>query len=178
MSYILSGAWSTPFLMKKFFMPPGQLVTCVNSFLYSYLCRNYCIIDLGKGTKGTVAWDGFLAHCILSRIEKKDLQFFHIVLIFTGLEQDLTHLAHKENTHSEFFLLGRPTILSAFCSLRALIWDAISHGWKYCSWKILSHSPNTLKETKIRQKEKIKIFILYLGYIDMVKKPSHATLSL
>ncbi len=42
------------------------------------------------------------------------------MLIFTGLEQDLTHLAHKENTHSEIFLLGRLTILIAFCSLKAL----------------------------------------------------------
>jgi hypothetical protein len=28
------------------------------------------------------------------------LIFFHDVLIFTGLGQDLTHLARKENTHS------------------------------------------------------------------------------
>ncbi len=26
--------------------------------------------------KRTVAWDGFFAHCILSRIERKDLKFF------------------------------------------------------------------------------------------------------
>ncbi len=28
--------------------------------------------------KGTVAWDGFSAHCILSRIERKDLIFFSL----------------------------------------------------------------------------------------------------
>jgi hypothetical protein len=50
-----------------------------------------------------VRW--FFAHCILS-----SLIFFHVLLIFTEVEQDLTHLAHKENTESEFF-----------CSLRALI---------------------------------------------------------
>jgi hypothetical protein len=36
------------------------------------------------------------------------------------------------------------------------------------SWKILAHSPNTLNEAKV----------LYLGYNDMVKKPSHATVLL
>ncbi len=54
-------------------------------------------------------------------IERKDLNFFHVVLIFTGLGQDLTHLAHKESTHSDIFLLGRLKILTAFCSLTALI---------------------------------------------------------
>ncbi len=49
------------------------------------------------------------------------LNFFHVVLIVTGLEQDLTHLAHKENKHSEIFLLGRLKILIAFCSLTALL---------------------------------------------------------
>jgi hypothetical protein len=33
-----------------------------------------------------------------------DITFFHVVLIFTELGQDLTHLAHKENTQSEIFL--------------------------------------------------------------------------
>jgi hypothetical protein len=49
------------------------------------------------------------------------LNFFHVVLIFTGLGQDLTHLAHKGNTRSEIFLLRRQQILIAFCSLTALI---------------------------------------------------------
>jgi hypothetical protein len=55
---------------------------------------------------------------ILSRIEE-DLTFFHVVIIFTELEQDLTHLAHKENTQSEIFLLFGQKILITFCSLRA-----------------------------------------------------------
>jgi hypothetical protein len=71
---------------------------------------------------------GFLAHCILPLIEGKDLKFFSCTLISTGLGQDITHLAHKENTHSEIFLLGRQKILITICSLSALIYDAISHG--------------------------------------------------
>jgi hypothetical protein len=65
----------------------------------------------------------FFAHCILlSRIEgKRILNFFHVVLIFTWLGQDLTHLAHKENTHSEIVLLGKLKLLIAFCSLPALM---------------------------------------------------------
>ncbi len=62
----------------------------------------------------------FFAHCILSRLERKDLKFFHGVLIFTGLGQDLTHLVHKENTHSDIFLLGKK-ILIAFCYFTALM---------------------------------------------------------
>ena len=49
------------------------------------------------------------------------LNFFHVVLIFAGLGHDFTHLAHKENTLSEIFLLGRLKILIAFCYLTALI---------------------------------------------------------
>ncbi len=32
--------------------------------------------DSGYILKGTVAWDGFFVHCILSRIEIKDLKFY------------------------------------------------------------------------------------------------------
>jgi hypothetical protein len=53
--------------------------------------------------------------------KERVLHFFQVVLIFTELGQDLPHLAHKENTQSELFLLGRLKILTAFCSLRALI---------------------------------------------------------
>jgi hypothetical protein len=60
----------------------------------------------------------FFAHCILSRIEIKDLKFFHVVLIFTEVGQDLTH---TENAQSEIFLSGRLKIFTAFSSLRALI---------------------------------------------------------
>jgi hypothetical protein len=41
-------------------------------------------------------------------------------LIFTGLG-DLSHLAPKEITHSEMFMLGKQNFLIAFCSLMALI---------------------------------------------------------
>ncbi len=61
----------------------------------------------------------FLLICIIYRIETK--YFFHVVLIFAGLGQDLTNLAHNENTQSEIFLLGRLKIVIAFCSLTALI---------------------------------------------------------
>ncbi len=55
-------------------------------------------------------------------MERKDTNFFHVVLIFTGLGQDLSHLVHKENTDREIFLLGRQKFLHfAFCSLMALI---------------------------------------------------------
>jgi hypothetical protein len=61
-------------------------------------------------------------------IERKDLKFFYVVLISIGLGQGLTLLAHKENTHSEIFLLSRLKVLIAICSLTALIKDAISRG--------------------------------------------------
>jgi hypothetical protein len=67
----------------------------------------------------SVRW--FFARCILSRIKRKDLNFFRVVLIFTELGQNLTHLTHKENTQSEMFLLGRLEIVIAFCYLRAPI---------------------------------------------------------
>jgi hypothetical protein len=54
-------------------------------------------------------------HPILNR--KNGFEFFHVVPIFTELGQDLTHLAHKENTHSDIFLWDRLRILNAFCSL-------------------------------------------------------------
>jgi hypothetical protein len=47
----------------------------------------------------------------------KGSKFFHVVLIFTELWQDLNHLAQKENTQSEIFQLCRLKILTAFCSL-------------------------------------------------------------
>ncbi len=43
------------------------------------------------------------------------------MLIFNGLGQDLTHLAHKENTHSELFVLGRLKNFVAFYSPTALV---------------------------------------------------------
>ncbi len=65
----------------------------------------------------------FFAHYRTSYLGYKEriLNFFHVVPIFTGLGQDLNHLAHKENTQSEIFLLGRLKILIVFFSLTALI---------------------------------------------------------
>jgi hypothetical protein len=63
----------------------------------------------------------FFAYCILSRLERKNPEKFYVLPIFTVLGQDLTHLAHKENTQSGIFLWDRRTILIAFCSLGALI---------------------------------------------------------
>ncbi len=39
--------------------------------------------------KGTVAWDGFFAHCILSRLERKNLKKIYVLPIFTELGQEL-----------------------------------------------------------------------------------------
>jgi hypothetical protein len=58
-------------------------------------------------------------------LKERISNFFHVVLIFTELGQDSTHLAHKENTQREIFMLGRLKILIAFCFLRALMLDAI-----------------------------------------------------
>jgi hypothetical protein len=54
-----------------------------------------------------------------SYIEYKEsiLHFFHVVLMFSELGQNLTHLAHMENTQSEIFLLGRLKILLRFVLL-------------------------------------------------------------
>jgi hypothetical protein len=52
---------------------------------------------------------------------KKKSNFFHVVPIFTELGQDLTHLAHKGNTQSDFFLCDRLKLFITFCSLGALI---------------------------------------------------------
>ncbi len=47
-------------------------------------------------------------------IERKDLKFFHVALISTGLGQHLTQLAHNE-----IFMSRRLKTLIAFCSLMA-----------------------------------------------------------
>jgi hypothetical protein len=54
----------------------------------------------------SVARNGFFTHCILSRIERKDLTFFSCCLDIYWVRADLTHLAPKENTQSEIFLLA------------------------------------------------------------------------
>jgi hypothetical protein len=60
----------------------------------------------------------FFAHSILSRIERKDL-----VPKFTELWQDLTHLAHKENTQ-RYFPVGQAKIF--YCILFSWGSDIIS----------------------------------------------------
>ncbi len=57
----------------------------------------------------------FGRHCILSRIIRKDLKFFHVLLIFSELGKDLTHLAHKENKQSVFSGVGQAKIF--YCIL-------------------------------------------------------------
>jgi hypothetical protein len=81
-------------------------------------------------------------------------------------------IAHKENTHSEIFLIyvqakNFHCILFSYGSwLKYLPYKVL-----ISSRKILAHSPNTLKEAKVRKKKlKSLSYILYLGYNDMVKK--------
>jgi hypothetical protein len=94
------------------------------------------------------------------------------VPIFTELGQDLTHLAHKDNTQSDIFLRGKLKILTAFCSVGAL---------KYCNipspmveilplWSphnLLKNSGAFTKYAKCSQSSikiiKIEILALYLG---------------
>ncbi len=81
--------------------------------------------------------------------------------IFTELRQDLTHLAHKDNTQSGIFLWDRLKILTAFCSLGALIYSNIPSPlveiltlWSpHKLLKILAHFPNTLNADKVRPKK-------------------------
>ncbi len=130
------------------------------------------------GFKRTVAWDSFIAHCILSSIERKGLNFFHVVSIFTELGEGLTHLAHNENTQSDNFLWDRRKFFMAFCFLWALVLYPVSHGWNIglmegvliSCWKIFAHSLNTLNAAIVRRNKKIIILTLYPGYDGMVKK--------
>ncbi len=48
----------------------------------------------------------------MSRTEREDLNFFHVVIIFSVLGQDLTHLAPKENAHGKFFCQEGKKLLS------------------------------------------------------------------
>jgi hypothetical protein len=68
--------------------------------------------------------------------KERILNFVHVVLIFTGLGQDLTLLFHKENTHNEIFLQAKKFNCILF---------------SYGSLFSLAHSPNTLKEAKVPQ---------------------------
>ncbi len=142
-----------------------------------------CVLSvLCRPLKGTVAWDDFFAHCILSRIERKILNFFLGCSKIYWVSQDLTHLAHKENTLSDIFPVGQAKnfncILLSWCSdiisrlpwLKSCYWP---YGVLISCWKILAHFPNTLNAAKVRPK-KIEILTLYPGYNGMVK--NHLTL--
>jgi hypothetical protein len=122
---------------------------------------------------------------IASYLGKKERisNFFHVVLIFIELGQYLTHLAQKENTQSEIFLLGRLKSLIAFCSLRALRYykmlsDVVEILTLQSFHKLLKNLGALSKYAKCSQSstksKKFKIAILYLEYNGMVKKPSHA----
>ncbi len=62
----------------------------------------------------------------------KDIKKIFHIPIFTELEPDLTHLAHKGNTQSDFFLCDRLKIFIAFCSLGALPLIISSLPWLKC----------------------------------------------
>jgi hypothetical protein len=66
-----------------------------------------------------VRWFFRSLHPIQER--EKGSSILYVVPIFTKLGQDLTHLAHKDNTQSDIFLWDRRKILITFCSLGTLI---------------------------------------------------------
>jgi hypothetical protein len=61
------------------------------------------------------------AHCILSRIERKDLKFFPCWANIYWVRARFNSLANKKSTHSEIFLFVRLKILIVSCSLTALV---------------------------------------------------------
>jgi hypothetical protein len=65
---------------------------------------------------------------IASYLGKKEriLNFFHVVPILTELGQDLTHLAHTENTQRDIFLWDRRKILIALFSWGSYIISRLS----------------------------------------------------
>jgi hypothetical protein len=83
--------------------------------MFNISCRLFVLL---KGQKREMIFS-----LIASYLGQKEmiLNFVHVVLIFTGLGQDLTHLAHKKSTHSEMFQFGRLKILIVSCFLTALI---------------------------------------------------------
>ncbi len=79
--------------------------------------------------KGTVAWDAFSLIASYPGQKERIQKNFHVLPIFTELGQDLTHLAHTENTQTDIFLWDRRKIEIAFFSLKALIYYPVSQGW-------------------------------------------------
>ncbi len=76
------------------------------------------------------------------------------------LRQDLNHLAHKENTQSEIFLLGRLKILITFCSVTSLTYCKIPSHMVEILTLLSTHKQlknlgalfELLNEAKVRQK--------------------------
>jgi hypothetical protein len=121
----------------------------------------------------------FFAHCILSRIESKDLQYFPCCanIYRTEFGQDLTHLAHKVNTQSDIFLWDRRKILIAFFSLGALLYSNILSPMVeiltlWSPQKLLKNLGALCKYAKCSQssKKKFEILTLFPEYVGMVKK--------
>ncbi len=55
-------------------------------FIHHFFTPTYIYQDFnGFGLKGTVAWDGFLCHSIVSRTESKDFNFFILVEFWFNL---------------------------------------------------------------------------------------------
>ncbi len=121
--------------------------------------------------KRTVAWDGFFAHCILSRKWKKGSKFFSCCSYIYS------------NTQSDIFLWDWRKILIEFWGSNTICRLPWLTDWPYgvliSCWKILAHSPSTLRAAKVQpQKKKIEILTLYPRFDGMVKKKSHATVPL
>jgi hypothetical protein len=103
------------------------------------------------------------------RKERKDLNFFQVVPIFTELGQDLTHLAHKEKTQSDIFLGQAKNFNCILFSWGSDIQDSDIPSpmvEKSTLWgphkllKILANSPNTLMQPTLDQKRKRKFYSL------------------
>jgi hypothetical protein len=112
--------------------------------------------------------------------KERILNFFHVVPIFTDLGQDLTHLAHQENTKCDIFLWDRRKILIAFCYLGALIISRLPwlkywpYGGLISCWKILAHFLNTLNAAEVRPKKNFNPYSL--SWIRWNSQKNHLTL--
>ncbi len=150
---------------------------------HSLLCTRHSLrVSL---LKGTVSWDGFFAHCILSRIERKDLKLISCCSSISWVRQDLTHLAHKENTQSDTFLWDRRKIQLNFVLWRLWYSSPSPVGEILTLWsphKLLKNLGALSLSAKCCQSstkiKKFEILTFYPGYDGIVKKQSHATVPL
>ncbi len=130
---------------------------------HSNICMSYCAVVkqlyILNTFKGTVAWGGLFAHCLLYRIERKDLKFFPCGANIYWVRGSFNSFSGLENTQSDIFLWDRRKILLYFVLLGG--YNIISRlpwleYWLYevliSCWKILAHSPNTLNAAKVRPK--------------------------